>query len=177
MKKWLALVLLAFLATGPSAEEYYLSGGVDYTKVNISDTSFNPVLSRIKFGVTAVESTTFRGIGLELVAGQSVRNDTVEQFDLDIGQHWGVYGTFAAPDLGSLKFVINLGYTSTEIEGKSETLNTGFVESVEGFSYGFSFQQSIEMLPELKLSLDCTQYYSDDNVEMAGCGLGAMYEF
>jgi len=38
-------------------------------------------------------------VGLEFFIGQSISDDEVDEFNLDIGQHWAAYGTFSQ-DLG-----------------------------------------------------------------------------
>ena len=176
--KNLVLLLVAALTTSMTqAEEYYVSGEVDYTRIKLADGRFNPKMTKIKFGVLASETTFLKGVGLEFVAGQSQGEDTVNGFGVDIGQHWGVYTSFATEDIGEFRLAMNIGYTSTEINTVSSNLNSEFSQVLEGFSYGLTFQQRFESFPSFRWILDCTQMYSDDNVDMAGCGFGVKYDF
>jgi hypothetical protein len=176
MKKLCLLLVLTCVPSISYAEDYYIAAEVDYTSLEIDTESFNPLMSRLKFGVKAVENKLLKGVGLELVLGQSAADDEIDGFTVDVSEHWGVYSTFTH-NLGSADFALNVGYVSTELESQSILLSNEFSETIEGLSYGFSYHQSIEFLPNLGWTFDCTRYFSDDSASMSGCGVGVSYDF
>jgi len=115
-------------------------------------------------------------VGLEFFIGQSISDDEVDEFNLDIGQHWAAYGTFSQ-DLGLGNLAFNLGYGSTELDSKSATLNSEISETIEGFSFGVSYYHPTGILPNLDWTIDCTRYFSENKTSMDGCGLGVKYDF
>lgn len=167
---------MVVIANNSNAEDYYVAGEVDYLSLKINEQTFNPLMSRFKLGVKIVDNRLFKGVGMELVVGQSVADDDIDGFSIDIAQHWGVYSTFTH-DLGSADFALNVGYVSTEFDSQSSLLNNQFSETVEGLSYGFRFHQAIEFVPNFGWTLDCTRYLSEDSVSMNGCGVGVSYDF
>ena len=170
------MLALASFAPVSFAEEYYIEAEVDYTLLEINDEKFNPTISRIKFGATVIENNLFRGLGLEVVLGQSLSDDEDNGFSVDISDHWGVYSTFTHK-LGDADFTLNVGYVSTELMTQSNSLNNEFSETIEGLSYGFSYHQPISFMPNFDWTIDCTRYFSEDSISMNGCGVGVSYVF
>jgi len=177
MKKIMVLFIMMSNILLAHAEDYYISGQVDYLDIEIADASFNPQISKIKFGVVASEGGLLQGIGLETVYGQSIKSDNHNGLEIDVSEHWGIYTTFSEYSTGSTNFTLYLGYSSTEINSQSFTQNTNITEKLTDFSYGFTFSDTFISFPNLHWVLDCTRFYSDDNIEMNGCGLGAKYDF
>jgi hypothetical protein len=177
-KKFLFLLsaIAGLTSTNSYSEEYYLIGAVDYTSVEIDSESFNPLMSQLKFGVKGTDNKLFRGVGLELVVGQAFKDDGVDGFNINIDHQLGLYSTFTYT-LDKMDFSVNLGYTVTELATESSILNSEFNQTAEGLSYGFRFHRSIEMIPNFGWTLDCTRYYSEDDVSIDACGVGVSYEF
>jgi hypothetical protein len=156
---------------------YYVTATADYTKIKISEQSFNPTMSQIKFGTMVKRGGLFKGLGLELVMGQAIDDDQNDGFELAIDQHWGAYATFATFDQKNFKFAINLGYSATELSTYSDSIDNTIAHTIEGFSYGFTYQQNFSQTSNFSWNLDCNRLYQDDNAEIASCGLGVSYEF
>lgn len=171
--------MLASAGMGPttgSAEDYYLIGVMDYTSVEIENETFNPIMSQLKFGVKGAENKLLRGVGLELVVGQALKDDELDGFNVDLTQHLGLYSTFTHT-LNKTDFSVNIGYAITDLVSQSSYLNNEFSQTVEGLSYGIRFNQSIDMIPDFGWTIDCMRYYSKDSVRVDGCGVGVSYEF
>ena len=177
MKKWLVLSTIIFNISLSHGEDYYISAQMDYLDIGVADESFNPQISRLKFGVVASESGFLQGVGLEAVLGQSVKSDLNNELDFDVSDHWGVYATFSEYSTGTTNFALYLGYTSTDLYNQSLTLNTTNTQTLTDFSYGLTISDKFTAFPKLNWVLDCTRFYSDDNIEMDGCGLGVKYDF
>jgi hypothetical protein len=177
MKKWLVLFTLITNMSLSYAEDYYMSAQLDYLDINVANESFNPQISRLKFGVVASESGLFQGVGLEAVLGQSVKSELNAGLEFDVAEHWGIYTTFSEYGNGTTNFTLYLGYTSTDLYSLSMPQNVTSTETLTDFSYGFTFSDHFTALPALNWVFDCTRFYSDDNLDMDGCGLGVKYDF
>ena len=142
MKKWLVLITIIFNISLSYAEDYYLSAQVDYVNVSVANESFNPQMSRLKFGVVASEGGIFQGVGLEAVMGQSVKSDDSQGLDFDVPEHWGVYTTFSEYSAGTTNFTLYLGYASIDLYNQSLTQETPNTDTLKDFSYGFTFSDN-----------------------------------
>ena len=109
--------------------------------------------------------------------GQSVKSDDSQGLDFDVPEHWGVYTTFSEYSAGTTNFTLYLGYASIDLYNQSLTQETPNTDTLKDFSYGFTFSDNFSSFPKFHWVLDCTRFYSDDNIDMDGCGLGVKYDF
>lgn len=181
MKIRIALIISALFSLSVHAEvplDFHVSGQAVFTRIKAAGESFSPNMFHIKADAQITEGA-FDGIGLQAVVGVPLRDSVKNDMTVDFKKHSAAYITLTDPDAGpnSLKFVVFVGYASTELETRLGTTGTYSVDTFDGTSFGISLQQRIFPKTPLYWNLDCTRFYKDSDIRMDGCGIGATYAF
>lgn len=171
----------ALVSLGVRAElpvDFRLSGQPVYTQIKSSGETFSPTLFHFKAGVEANKGL-LRGIGLQAVVGVPMSDASEGDLTVSINDQSALYLTLSNPtaDPEEIKFTLFLGYSTSKLETQLDTFSGTTVNTIDGASYGFSFQDRMLKNKPLYWSLDCTRFYRDDNLRFDGCGLGATYAF
>jgi hypothetical protein len=179
--RYLAISVIASLSYSASAElpfSYNLGAHASYTKVKTAGNTFNPNMLQINANVSANRGI-LAGIGLEALYATAINDDTQASTTLEISQQTGLYISLSDPDHDpeDLKFSLLLGYASTSIATNTPNLNGLYNDSFSDFSYGIRLEDQIISGKPFFWSFTCTHFYSDENLRVDGCGLGASYGF
>jgi hypothetical protein len=182
MKKYIALLTALLVAEGALAQqspvEFHASGQAVMTRIKAAGEHFSPTLFQFKADAQLTDGF-FDGVGFQGVVGVPISDDKKNNLTVDIKQQTAAYITFTSPNSepNDLKFVLFVGYASTELESTLSSLNLEVKDKYAGTSYGFSLQQRIFANKPIYLTLDCARYYKKSDMKIDGCGLGATYAF
>lgn len=181
MKTRIALIIGALFSVSVQADvplDFHVSGQAVFTRIKAAGETFSPNLFHIKADAQVTEGA-FDGIGLQGVVGIPMSDSVKNDLSVEIKKHSAAYITLTDPDAGpnSLKFVVFVGYATTELETQLETTGAYALDTFNGTSFGISLQQRIFPKTPLYWNLDCTRFYKDSDIRMDGCGLGATYAF
>lgn len=183
MKKYLSFLLTAVAANSAMAQQsipvdFHASGQAVMTRIKSAGESFSPTLFQFKADAQLTEGF-FDGVGIQGVVGVPLSDDKKGNLTLDVKQQTAAYITFTSPNPSQddLKFVLFVGYASTELETQLDSLGLKDKDTFSGTSYGISLQQRIFEKRPVFLTLDCARYYKKSDLRIDGCGLGATYAF
>lgn len=182
MKKYLTLLAAILAAQSALAQqrpvEFHASGQAVITRIKAAGEHFSPTLFQFKADARLTEGF-FDGVGLQGMIGVPMSDDKKGNLTVDIKQQSAAYITFVSPNLepDDLKFMLYVGYATTELESRLSSLDLKVKDKYSGTSYGFSLQQRIMVSKPVYLTLDCARYYKKSDLRIDGCGLGASYAF
>jgi len=127
MKKYLALLVGLLAVQGTSAQspvEFHASGQAVVTRIKAAGEHFSPTLLQFKADAQLTEGF-FDGVGIQGVLGVPVNDAKKGNLTVDVKQQSAAYVTFTSPhhEPDDLKFVLYVGYASTELESRLSTLD------------------------------------------------------
>ena len=108
--------------------------------------------------------------------GFGVSDDDLEGLlDIEVDSILGVYGKFGIPTGTSFYPYAILGYSRVEIELSSSLIGGSESDSDNDLSYGIGADFSIS--DNFSLNAEYMVWYDDDDIELSGLSIGAIYKF
>lgn len=149
-------------------------GGMDllFTRLNIDDASFSPILGRVNGGLWL-----FKGIGIEAMLGGALKDDEDNRLTLDIPTLAGAYLRFQSPDDHGLKAYILLGYSQFELDGSLSHSAFPGKETFSGPATSVGLLHPLGAEKQFSLYLELSGYFVDEDLDFGGLALGVRYGY
>lgn len=169
----LPIVLLPF-AGSISAQDAQWYGELGYarTGVEITDIDFNPAIARISVGGWLKE-----GVGMEISHAVSASDDSVQGLDIDVSQLTTLVLRLQSPEELGIKAYMLLGYSAFTLDGTRG--NAGFPgeEDFSGPMAALGFLFPLRAAAPLSISLEYSQHFSDDDLDLNMLAAGIRYGY
>ncbi|PID63977.1 MAG: hypothetical protein CSB44_00470 [Gammaproteobacteria bacterium] len=136
-----------------------LAGG---SSIHIVDTDYYPLIASASFGLWLAD-----GVGIEVFADGSFRDDEAAGFELDMPEARGLALRLESPPVHDLSGYITLGYVEYDIEMQS--IEDGAPISEEEFGgvrVSVGFTQTLGFLPIAAASLEYRHYNADTDANV-----------
>lgn len=167
------LLSLFVLAPFPAyTADWYAGLDVMYGRVGISGEKFHLPLMRARAGVWLWEN-----IGIEGMAGVALDNDTQSDLDMDIPSLGAVYARFQSPEQMGIKAYILLGAAAVEMDGNLAASGFPGRETFSGGMASLGLRAPIKRLPNAAWSLEYSNYFVDEDIDVFGWSIGIYYDF
>jgi len=166
----LLLTVLVLSSTAHATDWIYLDAGASRTTIDVDGTDFKPVVPRIKLGVAI-----YNGILLEYQLTGS-GDDTSNNTTIEIEQISAAYLRLDTPIRSSMRMFVLLGAAETQLNVKGAAGATGGTDTYEDFSWGVGLEDRTFSKHTL-LTLEYTEYYKHDDVQISAVSLGFKLEF
>lgn len=165
------LVFLSALAWFPAAHagDYYAAVDASINRITIASTDFSPRLARIRAGYE------FSKYAVELQYAAGASEDAVNQLTVEVDQQIGAYFRVNYGLNPKAKIYLSLGVAQTSI---NRTLS-GVTESddYQDLSYNIGIEDYYPWVRDLRIVLEYSEYYKDNDLEIKGLSLGIRYNF
>jgi hypothetical protein len=112
----------------------------------------------------------------ELVYMTGRKDDGLNQLTTGVDSVSSVFYRFLLDPSTHLKMHLILGASDIDVKSKYQG-SADAVSNFSGFSYGLSFKEAFQSIPNLSLSFEWIRLYHGDNMDINTMNLGLVYEF
>lgn len=167
----LCSLLFTALAHSDTLSHTYASVGAGLIYVDTPSGRASPPLAGLRLG---------RAIDLqhhfELALMRSVREDEVNQLDVEVPSVVSLLWRYTPEQESTLKVQGILGVSDVEVDADYAGLASSS-EHYTGVSYGVGFEEYFKSVPGLRVSADLVQFYRGDELDIYSVSLGLAYDF